>query len=994
MNPTSNALRRFRAFVSYSHADRAFARRLHRRLESFRLPRQLRVPNESPQLGKIYLDREELGAAEDLPTAIERALADSEALIVVVSAASLRSRWVRAEIVAFRKLRTDGQILCIAAAGQGGLASHELLRDCASPGTSFIEMPREPLVVNVDDLGFEDASLALIAALFARDFDELRNRERQRLRIRQRQWTAGIAAIALVVMLLGLLSIAAAIKSNRERDRALRGQSELLVALSAEALRTGDATLATRLALAALPSGKRNRPYVWQASVALSRSAQHLRAVAPLEHPGEPMQLLASSSLNPGRRLAVSRHGRLTIEEPNGSTEMISLPEDGKGFDTVLYDRANGLVLALNRTQLISWNEATRSILIEPITERPGCMTKAPDGSALAMTYSSRIDILRLPDLRVAHQIPLPSGLIGTCSIYSRGRSNAFVAMEKEGMHLVKAFDLIDRIWKPVGPLSDIALNMAITHDDSAIAVAVGDNAVIFWELDGTPELRRLATAEFPRMMMPTSLGFVDQRRRLLVGDNAGRVHFYDAATLQRTEAFAAHQDSVISLVIDPDEIRVHTSDVMGVGISWTISPLLEQWTPQGMPSRAYESVASRSVNLVVSNSFDDHVVQWTPEQMSRPLAIHHPCEDALLANDISEDGDWLAAGCESGEIFIWRSRDDSATPELRHRANAATVDVNFDRLGNLLFASRHGEFGLLQRDGRIIENDIADTLSSIVEIPNSSLVLVVNMRGDAYVYDLITNVEIRRLRALMSTQVANQNMLPGVVSDSGRFAAVSGADDRVRFWKLADGELIADAPFARGLRNALVAGPHDQIAFIEGGVVYTWSPDQKNPRALPGTFPSSAVAFVPNRTRQIATAAGRQAIWLWDLESEQPFAQVALTSRGPDDGIGRDLLFYGDNFAMVGLTTSRGPAFARMPTESSVLASNLARYSPSIARSLTNNDLQRFALPMDSILEQETAPVFSFSPLEVLTSEALSLLGKLDHMTQPQNTAHALEEQ
>ena len=35
------AARRFSAFVSYSHSDEAFARRLHRQLEAYRLPRRL-----------------------------------------------------------------------------------------------------------------------------------------------------------------------------------------------------------------------------------------------------------------------------------------------------------------------------------------------------------------------------------------------------------------------------------------------------------------------------------------------------------------------------------------------------------------------------------------------------------------------------------------------------------------------------------------------------------------------------------------------------------------------------------------------------------------------------------------------------------------------------------------------------------------------------------------------------------------------------------------
>jgi len=39
---SSAATPRFRAFLSYSHADKAAAQRLHRRLENYRLPRRLK----------------------------------------------------------------------------------------------------------------------------------------------------------------------------------------------------------------------------------------------------------------------------------------------------------------------------------------------------------------------------------------------------------------------------------------------------------------------------------------------------------------------------------------------------------------------------------------------------------------------------------------------------------------------------------------------------------------------------------------------------------------------------------------------------------------------------------------------------------------------------------------------------------------------------------------------------------------------------------------
>lgn len=105
----------FRAFVSYSHADKAEAARLHRRLEGYRLPKRLRGDAASTgqrgHLGAIFRDREDLPAAEDLTASVKRALAQSGALVVLCSPAARASPWVAREIELFREFHPDRPIL-------------------------------------------------------------------------------------------------------------------------------------------------------------------------------------------------------------------------------------------------------------------------------------------------------------------------------------------------------------------------------------------------------------------------------------------------------------------------------------------------------------------------------------------------------------------------------------------------------------------------------------------------------------------------------------------------------------------------------------------------------------------------------------------------------------------------------------------------------------------------------------------------------------------
>src|SRR5205085_2833190 len=92
--------RRYSAFISYSQADVRLVRRLHRKLESYRLPRRLRAIAGLPsgRLKPLFRDSDDLSAASDLTKAVREALADSDFLIVVCSPRAAASRWVAREI--------------------------------------------------------------------------------------------------------------------------------------------------------------------------------------------------------------------------------------------------------------------------------------------------------------------------------------------------------------------------------------------------------------------------------------------------------------------------------------------------------------------------------------------------------------------------------------------------------------------------------------------------------------------------------------------------------------------------------------------------------------------------------------------------------------------------------------------------------------------------------------------------------------------------------
>ncbi|MDP9142337.1 MAG: TIR domain-containing protein [Pseudomonadota bacterium] len=205
------------AFISYSHADEAWAKWLHNALETYRVPRRL-VGGAGPfgprprRLFPVFRDRDELSSAAELSSVIEAALRESRFLIVICSPNSARSKWVDAEIRRYKALGRENRILALIVDGEPHATDAaqecfpEALRYKVNRRGDLTDEPSEPIAA--DARPFADhkhgAKLKLISALLGVGYDELRQRERQR-----RFWmkvqlaVAGFAGIALLAGLWG-----------------------------------------------------------------------------------------------------------------------------------------------------------------------------------------------------------------------------------------------------------------------------------------------------------------------------------------------------------------------------------------------------------------------------------------------------------------------------------------------------------------------------------------------------------------------------------------------------------------------------------------------------------------------------------------------------------------------------------------------------------------------------------------------------------------------
>ncbi|HEX2210377.1 MAG TPA: toll/interleukin-1 receptor domain-containing protein, partial [Longimicrobium sp.] len=234
---------RYDAFISYASGtregkgstfDRRVGERLQRLMETYRAPRRGRG-GRAARIGRVFRDRDELHATNDLPEMLREALASSRYLIVVCSPRARASRWVNREVAEFARVRGVENVLLLLIEGEPEESFPTALEELA-PGVSPLdrylaadirgESPAESMRL------LKREKLRLIAPLLNYGFDDLRQREHER-KVRR----LATLATAAAVLVMGLAALALALEAARTRaqasyELALTSASRIMAVLS------------------------------------------------------------------------------------------------------------------------------------------------------------------------------------------------------------------------------------------------------------------------------------------------------------------------------------------------------------------------------------------------------------------------------------------------------------------------------------------------------------------------------------------------------------------------------------------------------------------------------------------------------------------------------------------------------------------------------------------------------------------------------------------
>ncbi len=218
----------YKAFISYSHADRKWGSWLHRVLETFHTPKHLVNENTPSRLLPIFRDREELASSHDLSGKIQQALEGSENLVVICSPSAAKSRWVNKEVEAFKKLGRSDRVFSLIVDGDPGAVNTD--QDCFPPAmrqhydAAGVLQPGTTEAIAADARQQGDgrslARLKIIAGLIGVGLDDLRQRELQRKYRRMAILTTGSMTALIITVFLAITAMMARDEATQRRNQA------------------------------------------------------------------------------------------------------------------------------------------------------------------------------------------------------------------------------------------------------------------------------------------------------------------------------------------------------------------------------------------------------------------------------------------------------------------------------------------------------------------------------------------------------------------------------------------------------------------------------------------------------------------------------------------------------------------------------------------------------------------------------------------------------
>jgi hypothetical protein len=549
------------AFISYSHADARWGNWLHKKLETYRVPRSVvgkpsRDGNVPRRLFPIFRDREELTVSSDLGANLKNSLEQSRYLIVICSPNAARSRWVNEEARYFKSRRGEDRLLCFIVGGSPNADKpNSQQMNCFAPAVRYCLLPNGEVgqvrtsPIAADARTHADrakrAKFKLLAGLLGISFDELWRRERRRRFNRAIQSTLAVSALALIGATWWDFEskqqakrIAVAHYLNQGKQELAAGRRLQAAYCFAKARRVGGS-------ISPLNESEREAAKALVEPVAVLRDGHQewITSANFVDVDG-----VLTASWDKTVRLWDLKTGRSTllVTEP-AKVATARFSSDGQSFVTALWNGASE-VWTRNKVLMTKLDHAGHRVNWAEFNPDGRQVVTACDDN-LARIWTLGQDKALQPMLLLGHESYVK-----------------MAAFDREGERIVTAsFDMTARIWDAKTGTHLLTLTphpapvnaAAFSPDGKHVATACLDGAVLLWDATKQSKPNTLMGHAGKRV---NSVAYNRDGSRLLTTGDDRTAKVWDVSTGELLLSYEQHQDIVVNGAFSNDGRRIVTA--------------------------------------------------------------------------------------------------------------------------------------------------------------------------------------------------------------------------------------------------------------------------------------------------------------------------------------------------------------------------------------------------------------------------------------------------
>jgi len=799
-------LPKYWAFISYTHADRAWADWLHRALEHYRIPRRLigvttasgPVPT---RIAPVFLDRADLAASTDLDATIAEALSASRSMIVICSPATTGSARVIQEIEWFRA-KSD-RLLSLIVAGRPNAQERggDAIEECfpAPLRSAQTAQTRDSVVPFAADArpgkgGRQEALLKLVAGILNLNLDQLRQRDTQRRRLR---WV-----VSTVICLIGMVYASAlALYAWDQRNAAVLAQSRLLTEAAGQRLKNADLAAAQGLILEVLT----NPRFAQGHTPAAISVFQEVRASdAQLAILSGHTDFIRSANYSPDgmRIVTASLDNTARIWDARTGTQIAVLAGHGDRVNSAAYSPDGSHVVTASSDKTVRiWDARTGTQLNEFSGHGDRVISAAysPDGNQIVIASYGRT--ARILDTRTGTQL---------AELFGHGATVTSAVYSPDGAKIVTAsFDHTARIWdahsgKQLAELTGHEATVefaAFSPDSTRVVTASADKTARIWDARTGAQISVLsghtATVE--------SAAYSPDGTRVVTASDDKTVRTWDARLGKQLTLLSGHRDRVAFAAYSPDGAHIVTASIDQTARIWDAHLGKPLTVMSGHDDWVRSAAYAPDGRSFVTASFDQTARIWDAGS-GMQLTVLAGHGDRVISAAYSPDGSHLVTASDDQTARIWDTRVGKKVAELSgHGATveSATYSPDGTRIVTASFDQTARVWDVRSGKQVAVLSGHAATVESATYSPDGNQIVTASDDNTARVWNARTGVQ---LSVLAGHGAAVES---AAYSPNGAQIVTASDDKTARIWNA-----------STGVQLAVLTGHGDRLASA------TYSPD------------------------------------------------------------------------------------------------------------------------------------------------------------------------